>query len=320
MTTMTPKKNSRRARTYAVALTAGALALAGCSSGGGDSDPKGSNEPKMESQDVTLGTAADSTGPAKDLPGAKKGGTVTVLQRDAFEHLDPGQIYVSDELIAQTLYNRTLTNYQFDDKTGKAKLVGDLATDTGKSSDGGRTWTYTLKDGLKYEDGSPITSKDVRQAVERLYAPYQTNGPTYLQQWLSGEGQKYRKALPGRPLQGQASALVGAGHPGRQDHRLPLRPAPCRGAVRGRHAQHHRGAAGQGHQGEVRQGPAGLGPVQGPELQVGQGRRVRQERPVEPQDRLDTPSSTSTGSRSPSATSGWTPPAGSRPARAPTTG
>ncbi|WP_308343805.1 ABC transporter substrate-binding protein [Streptomyces sp. MK37H] len=196
-------KRSRRARTYAVALAAGALALAGCSSGGGGSNPKDSNEPKMESQDITLGTAADSTGPAKDLPGAKKGGTVTVLQRDAFEHLDPGQIYVSDELIMQTLFNRTLTNYQFDDKTGKAKLVGDLATDTGKSSDGGRTWTYTLKDGLKFEDGSPITSKDVRQAVERLYAPYQTNGPTYLQQWLSGEGQKYRKALPDGPYKGK---------------------------------------------------------------------------------------------------------------------
>ncbi|MFF7650161.1 ABC transporter substrate-binding protein [Streptomyces sp. NPDC007983] len=192
----------RRARTYAVALAAGALALSACSSGGG-SGTDDSREPKMNAQGIALGSAADSTGPAKELPGAKKGGTVSVLQRDAFEHLDPGQIYVSDELIMQTLYNRTLTNYRIDDKTGKVEVVGDLATDTGKSSDGGRTWTYTLKDGLKFEDGSPITSKDVRHAVERLYAPYQTNGPTYLQQWLSGEGQKYRKALPDGPYKGK---------------------------------------------------------------------------------------------------------------------
>ena len=31
----------------------------------------------------------------------------------------------------------------------------DLATTLGKASDGNKTWTYTLRDGLKYEDGTP---------------------------------------------------------------------------------------------------------------------------------------------------------------------
>jgi peptide/nickel transport system substrate-binding protein len=195
--------SSRSRRTYAVAaLAAGALALSACSSGGSSGDKK-SNEPKMSAKGITIGTAADSTGPAPEVAGAQRGGTVTVLQRDAMEHLDPGQIYVSRELIMQTIYNRSLTNYQVDDKTGETKLVGDLATDTGKSSDGGRTWTYTLKDGLKFEDGTPITSAAVRQSVERLYAPFETNGPTYLQQWLSGAGQTYRKALPDGPYKGK---------------------------------------------------------------------------------------------------------------------
>ncbi|MEU3959323.1 ABC transporter substrate-binding protein [Streptomyces buecherae] len=188
-------------RTRAIALAAGALVLTACSEGGGSGSDR-STEPAMEAHGITLGSAADSTGPAKEVPGAKKGGTVRVLQRDAYEYLDPGQIYVTDELIMQTVYNRTLTNYQVDDKTGKTKLVGDLATDIGRSSDGGRTWTYTLKDGLKFEDGTPITSRDVRHSIERLYAKYQTNGPLYLQQWLSGEGQTYRKALPDGPYGG----------------------------------------------------------------------------------------------------------------------
>ena len=34
-------------------------------------------------------------------------------------------------------------------------------------SDGGKTWTYKLRTGLKYEDGTPITSKDVKYAVAR---------------------------------------------------------------------------------------------------------------------------------------------------------
>ncbi|MFT2019124.1 ABC transporter substrate-binding protein [Streptomyces sp. 796.1] len=198
---MTVNRTSR-IRTCAIALAAGALALTACSEGGGGSGGDRSAEPTMAAQGIALGTAADSTGPAPEVPGAQRGGTVQVLQRDAYEYLDPGQIYVSDELIMQTLYNRTLTSYRVDAKTGKTTLVGDLATDIGKASDGGRTWTYTLKEGLKFEDGTPITSKDVRHAVERLYARFQTNGPTYLQQWLSGEGQTYRKALPDGPYGG----------------------------------------------------------------------------------------------------------------------
>jgi peptide/nickel transport system substrate-binding protein len=194
----------RRPRTYAAAtLATGALVLSACSAGGGGSAGKATDEPTMRAQSITLGTTAESTGPAAAVPGAKQGGTVEVLQRDSLAHLDPGQIYLSGELIAQTLYNRTLTSYRIDAKTGKVTLVGDLATNTGVSSDGGRTWTYHLKSGLKFQDGTPITSADVRQSIERLYAPFETNGPTYLQQWLSGSGQSYRKALPDGPYQGK---------------------------------------------------------------------------------------------------------------------
>ena len=37
----------------------------------------------------------------------------------------------------------------------------------GKPSDDGKTWTYTLRKGVKFEDGTPVTSKDVKYAVER---------------------------------------------------------------------------------------------------------------------------------------------------------
>ncbi|MDT3399551.1 ABC transporter substrate-binding protein [Streptomyces sp. B1866] len=192
----------RRARAAAAGLAAGALVLTACSDGGSFAD-RDIGQPRITASGITIGTPAQSAGPAAPVPGARRGGTVTVLQRDALDHLDPAQIYVSDELISQTLYNRTLTSYQIDPATGKITLVGDLATDTGRATDGGRTWTYTLKDGLRFEDGTPITSREVRHAVERLYAPYLTEGPTYLQQWLSGEGQEYRKALPDGPYEGR---------------------------------------------------------------------------------------------------------------------
>ena len=59
-------------------------------------------------------------------------------------------------------------------------LVPDLATDTGTSSEGGKIWTFTLKDGTKFEDGTPITCADVKYGVSRTFATdIITDGPTY---------------------------------------------------------------------------------------------------------------------------------------------
>ncbi|MFD2353445.1 ABC transporter substrate-binding protein [Nonomuraea ferruginea] len=62
-------------------------------------------------------------------------------------------------------------------------------------SDGGKTWTFTLKDGVKWQDGTPITSEDVKWTIERMFAPFITQGPAYIQQWLTEED--YKKAYEG---------------------------------------------------------------------------------------------------------------------------
>ena len=59
-------------------------------------------------------------------------------------------------------YSRTLVMFKPAPGKQSLELVPDLATDLGKSSDGGKTWTYTIQKGLKMEDGTPITTKDDR--------------------------------------------------------------------------------------------------------------------------------------------------------------
>ncbi|MCT9079010.1 ABC transporter substrate-binding protein [Streptomyces fulvoviolaceus] len=189
--------SSRTVRTALVAVAAGALVLTGCSENkgktSGTDSKKDQEEASVQSKAVVYEDAAASTGPAKEVAGAKSGGTVTVYQEAGLSHLDPGQIYVSDAGQVANLLFRGLTNFQEDGK-GNVSVVGDLATDSGTSSEGGKTWKFTLKDGVEDQNGNVITSADIRHSVERLYAKFIFDGPTYLQTWLSGAD--YRKALP----------------------------------------------------------------------------------------------------------------------------
>ncbi|MEU9332481.1 ABC transporter substrate-binding protein [Streptomyces sp. NPDC048290] len=188
---------SRRARAIVVALAAGSLALTACSENTGSSSGKDSGkdqeEAKTQSNAVTYQDAAASTGPAEEVPGAKPGGTIIAYQESGLSHLDPGQIYVSDAGQVANLLFRGLTNFEEDGKGG-VSVVGDLATDSGKMSDGGKTWTFTLKDGIKDQNGKAITSADVRHTIERTYAEFIFDGPTYIQNWLNGS--KFKEALP----------------------------------------------------------------------------------------------------------------------------
>ena len=191
---------SRSARAIVTAIAVGALALTGCS-GGSDNKSKGKTEEQKDAakqqEPVKYADASASTGPAEPVAGAKAGGTITAYMQSDFTHLDPGQIYVSDGKQLGSLIFRGLTDFR-QDAEGNLTVVGDIATDSGKSSDGGKTWTYTLKDGIKDEDGNVITSKDVRHTIERMYAKFIFDGPNYIQTWLSGND--YRKALPDGPF------------------------------------------------------------------------------------------------------------------------
>lgn len=197
--------SSRGTRAAVVAVAVGSLALTGCGGGNESSDkPKGKSQDEAATQAkaVAFGDAAASTGPAKEVAGAKPGGTIPVYQENDFSHLDPAQTYVSDGRLLGNLIHRGLTANNEDDK-GAVTVVGDIATDSGTKSEGGKVWKYTLKDGVKDENGKAITSADIRHTFERTYAPFITDGPTYIQQWLSGKGTTYRKALPEGPYKGK---------------------------------------------------------------------------------------------------------------------
>ena len=84
------------------------------------------------------------------------------------------------------LYGRGLVMFNIAPGDGSNKLSGDLATELGKATDNAKTWTYTLKDGVKFEDGTPITSKDIKYAITRtLDKDIFPDSPTYFDDLLA---------------------------------------------------------------------------------------------------------------------------------------
>ena len=52
-------------------------------------------------------------------------------------------------------------------------------------SDGGKTWKFTLEDGVKWQDGKPVTCEDVKYGVSRTFATdVITGGPNYILSYL----------------------------------------------------------------------------------------------------------------------------------------
>ncbi|WP_327317645.1 ABC transporter substrate-binding protein [Streptomyces sp. NBC_01235] len=193
-------------RNFVIATTvaaAGSTLLSACSSGdagGGSSTPSG-GATEYTGATVTVGTKADSTGPAPEIAGAKKGGTIYGIAPDDFSHLDPQRIYYAYNSTAALLLHRCLTGYKID-SSGHQKLVGDLAEDTGTMSNAGKTWTFTLKEGLKWQDGTELTVEDVRHGIERLWAPFIIESASYVQIAITGKGGKWRDAYEG-PYKGK---------------------------------------------------------------------------------------------------------------------
>ncbi|MFF1832887.1 ABC transporter substrate-binding protein [Streptomyces sp. NPDC058231] len=137
-------------------------------------------------QSATTDTGFDAAVHGVVRPTDAPGGTLRLVRTDDFDSLDPGNTYYAYTWNFLRLIGRTLVT--FDTAAGKAgqRLVPDLAESLGVPSDGGRTWTYRLRAGLRYEDGSPVTAADVKYAIAR--SNYGTDvlgvGPTYFRQLL----------------------------------------------------------------------------------------------------------------------------------------
>lgn len=149
------QRQGRRSTVIGAALVA-TLALTSCGGGGA-----------TEAGDAELTDA----GFALQTPEPQEGGVLTVLGSVDLSHLDPAMGNDGNVNNVYNLIYRQLTQYQYDPETEELQLVGDLATDLGTPNEDATEWTYTLRDDIFFEDGTPITSADIAFGLERSLDP-----------------------------------------------------------------------------------------------------------------------------------------------------
>jgi len=95
------------------------------------------------------------------------GGSASIIQMSEPRILDPAAMtngYPTNAVVGNALFGTLMV----DNPDGKLEFVLAKSFD---SSDGGKTWTLTLRDGLTYSDGSPMTAADVAFNWERIKDP-----------------------------------------------------------------------------------------------------------------------------------------------------
>jgi peptide/nickel transport system substrate-binding protein len=128
-----------------------------------------------------------STGGGGSTDKATKGGTLYYLTRTSAEHMDPHRIYVGRDIsnLNRIVYRGLVTFPISDDPEQAFKPVPDAATDTGTMSDDAKTWEFTIRDGVTWQDGKPVTCEDFKYGISRTFATdVITGGPNYILSYL----------------------------------------------------------------------------------------------------------------------------------------
>jgi peptide/nickel transport system substrate-binding protein len=109
----------------------------------------------------------------------KEGGTLKGAYTSFPDYMDPQISYTAEGWTA--MYNTYIPLLTYAHANGEAgsKVIPGLAEALPTVTDGGKTYTLTLRKGLKYSDGTPVKAGDFKFAIERLFKVDSGGSPFY---------------------------------------------------------------------------------------------------------------------------------------------
>jgi peptide/nickel transport system substrate-binding protein len=100
--------------------------------------------------------------------GGQKGGTLNGTYASFPDYMDPALSYTAEGWTAMADVYIPLLTYKHANGEEGSEVIPGLAKEMPKISNGGKTYTLTLRPGLKYSDGTPVKASDFPFAVERM--------------------------------------------------------------------------------------------------------------------------------------------------------
>ena len=142
----------------------------------------------------------------------RRDAAVRVRARSTCDCIDPAG-YDDAQLPVLSLAYDGLVAYRRIPGAGGSTLVADLAASVPQPSDGGRTYTFQLRPGLRFSDGTPVRPEDFRASIERDVRLSAGRAPPYYSGIVGAE--RVQPAAV-RPLAGHRDRRRGA-----DDHHPP---------------------------------------------------------------------------------------------------
>jgi peptide/nickel transport system substrate-binding protein len=129
------------------------------------------------------GTSSNSSSPKASKPAAHKGGVFTILANSAFGVADPAQNYTLEEWQLLINSHDGLVGFSHVGGLPGTKIVPDLATSIPAPTNGGKTYTFHIRRGIKFSNGQTLKPSDFVTTFERQFT---VPGPTSFYSGLVG--------------------------------------------------------------------------------------------------------------------------------------
>ncbi len=131
---------------------------------------------------VAISACGGSSSSSKSSSGAassgsssgKNGGTITIAAGTPPLSADQGLDFTTQGTELYSVINTPLLAFKRVDGVGGSTIIPALAKSLPTVSNGGKTYTFYLRPGLKYSNGMPVKASDVTYAIERdIKIPWQ---------------------------------------------------------------------------------------------------------------------------------------------------
>jgi ABC-type transport system substrate-binding protein/DNA-binding SARP family transcriptional activator len=171
----------------------------------------------------------------RDRARRHRGGTLVLLNPSReFDSIDPAIQHAVEPAQLLGMTNDGLVTFAHVGGREGTQLVPDLATALPAPTDDGRTYTFRLRSGIRYSDGTPVRASDIRRGIERLSALGSGEASAYAGIRVIADDERgtitfHLRAPDPDLLFKLALPYAYAVPPGTPDHDVGLHPVPATG-------------------------------------------------------------------------------------------